>query len=113
VYTSRRIFDRVADVHVVEQVRIGGPEAVDRGQVKDRRDPVYRLVDSGAVTNVADDPLDGQAVEVVVIPSGLDEGTDVRTPIQQGADHRGADESRRARNEHGTEVGGGNGHPVP
>ena len=102
---------RAADVHVVEQVRVGGPEAIDRSQVKDRRDPVDRLVDRGGVPDVADDPLDGQAGEVVVVPSGLDEGTDAGTPIQQGADHRGADESRRARDEHGTEVGGGDGHP--
>ena len=73
--------------------------------MKDRRDPVDRPVDRGGVPNVADDSLDVQTGEVVVVPSGLDEGTDVDTPVQQGTDHRGADESRRAGDERGTEIG--------
>ena len=56
------------------------------------------------VTDVAHDALDGEPGEVVVGASGLDEGADVSAACDERADHRGADEPGRARDEHRAQI---------
>ena len=62
-----------ADVHVVEQLGIRGPEAVHRGQMEHRGDAVDGPVEHRRIADVTLDPLDRQTVEVGVVAPGLDE----------------------------------------
>ena len=97
---------RAADVHVVEEVGIGGPEPVHRREVKDRRDAVDGAVERGGIADVADDPVDGQACEIVVSSARLAQRPDRVAVVEQGAHDRGTDEAGRAGDENRSGIQG-------
>ena len=86
---------RAAHVHVVEEVGVGGPEAVDRGQVEHGADTDDGGVERGRVADVGHDRLDVEAGEVGVVTPRLDQGTDGTALVDERAHDRRADESRR------------------
>ena len=47
-----------ADVYVVEEIGVGGPEPIDGGQVEHGRHVHDRVVERGRIADVADDSLD-------------------------------------------------------
>ena len=91
--------ERAADVDVVEEVGIGGPEAVDGREMEDRRHAGDRAVERGGVADVADEAIDRQAGEVVVVALRLAQRPHLVAVGQQRADDRGADEAGCARDE--------------
>ena len=109
VYTSRRhpaLLHRAdhvqgaADVDVVEELGIRGPEAVDRGQMEHGGHAVDGPVEHGRIADVALDPLDVEPVEVGVVAPGLDQRPHLDAVADERAHDRGADEPGRARDEH-------------
>jgi hypothetical protein len=96
---------RAADVHVVEEVGVSGPESIHGGEMEDRGNPVDRRVDNRWITDVSDDPLDGESFEVVVGALRLHEHSHAITLADQRANRRGSYEPRRARDEHRIRIG--------
>ena len=62
-------------------------------------------VDNRWITDVSDDPLDGESFEVVVGALRLHEHSHAITLADQRANRRGSYEPRRARDEHRIRIG--------
>ena len=88
-----------ADVDVVEEIGVGGPEPVYGGQMEHRRHVLDCTVERRRIANVAHDAFDRQAREIVVVSSRFAKCSDLVTVVDECAHDRGADESGRAGDE--------------
>ncbi len=85
-----------ADVDVVEDVGVRGPEAVDGRGVEEEPAVLGRGAYAFGVADVDGAPLDVDVVEVPFVAARLDQSDDGRAPGEQRSGDGGADEAGRA-----------------
>ena len=91
---------RAADIDVVEILRSPRPEPVHRREMEDEPGVPAGRAHRVRIPDVDADPLHVEAVEVLLVGTGLGEGHDARTTRQQRPHHRRPDEAGRPRDDH-------------